>query len=34
MTTAEPAGREPVKHFVAQTITYVLETEGRLLVIE
>ncbi len=26
--------REPVEHFVAQNITYILETEGRLLVIE
>ena len=34
MTTAEPMGREPVEHFVAQNITYVLELEGRLLVIE
>lgn len=34
MTTAKPRGREPVEHFVAQNITYVLEMEGRLLVIE
>ncbi len=34
MTTAEPTGREPVEHFVARNITYVLEREGRLLVIE
>ena len=34
MTTAEPMEREPAEQFVAQKITYVLEVEGRLLVIE
>ena len=34
MTTSEPMGRELVEHFVMHSVTYILETEGRLLVIE
>jgi hypothetical protein len=34
MATSESILREPVEHFISQNITYILETEGRLLVIE
>ena len=34
MTPSELSMREPVEHFISQNVTYILEIEGRLLVIE
>ena len=34
MTPPETSMHEPVEHFISQNVLYILETEGRLLVIE